>query len=61
MTLIDASGHQLVLTVRRYGVLTSFYPWPRTLLTCLNSVSLAWLQELTYTFADYIFLGRMFA
>lgn len=45
MTLIDASGHQLVLTVRRYGVVPSLSPGqaspylPQLCLTGLVSVT----------------------
>jgi hypothetical protein len=37
MNLIDASGNQLVLTLRRYGLI-SFAPRSRTLIACLSSM-----------------------
>lgn len=53
MSLIDASGTQLVLTVQRYGLLTTQpipSPYPVPLLPDSLCISLAWLQQLTRTY-----------
>lgn len=52
MTLIDASGHQLVLTVRRYEVLSSFF----SSLGLILPVSALCLTDLTSVTNTYLFL-----